>query len=36
MYLAKQNGEKIEVEKKVQDFSLIHVDNSLLSMFTII
>lgn len=31
MYLAKQNGEKMEVEKKVQDFSLIHVDNSLLT-----
>jgi len=30
-YFAKQNGEKMDVEKKVQDFSLIHVDNHLLS-----
>jgi actin-related protein 5 len=30
-YFAKQNGEKMDVEKKVQDFSLIHVDNALLN-----
>jgi actin-related protein 5 len=30
-YFAKQNGEKMDVEKKVQDFSLIHVDSYLLT-----
>jgi actin-related protein 5 len=30
-YFAKQNGEKMDVEKKVPDFSLIHVDNYLLT-----